>query len=128
MIESLCNCRRVGANYLMNVGPDEKGNVPLEGEFFLSCMRRWMEKYGEAVYDGRPYWRRDTTRNFILRSVDGKSVYFFVYGLNNRGSKHVVSSWVEPATWSSTASERRWRISAGWTTTRRWPTPGRGTS
>ena len=91
MIESLCNCRKVGANYLMNVGPDAHGNITPEGYFFLNCMKRWMDHYGEAVYNGRPYWARDGVRNFILKSVDGKSVYFYVYGLNNRGSKHVVS-------------------------------------
>jgi alpha-L-fucosidase len=91
LIESLCNCRRVGANYLMNIGPDARGNLPMDGEFFVRCMGRWMEHYGEAVYNGRPYWTREGQRNFVLRSVDGESVYFFVYGLNNRGSKHVVS-------------------------------------
>lgn len=91
LIESLCNCRKVGANYLLNVGPDEHGNVPPEGEFILNCIGRWMSKYGEAIYNGRPYWAREGVQNFILRSEDGKTAYFFVFGLSNLGSKHVVS-------------------------------------
>ena len=27
MIETLCACRKVGANYLLNVGPDGDGNI-----------------------------------------------------------------------------------------------------
>ena len=89
IIEHLCACRRVGANYLLNIGPRAQGALePIQRELLL-ILGRWMKIYGEAIYGGRPY---PTTceafpKNFVLRG-DG-CLYFFVHDLGRHGNKNV---------------------------------------
>ena len=90
LIRSLCNCRRVGANYLMNIGPEAQGKINTLQNEILSVMGRWMNMYGEAIYNGRPYLCKSAGNNFILKSVDGKYLYIFVYDLGKKGSENVV--------------------------------------
>ncbi len=90
LIESLCHCRRIGANYLLNIGPLAQGAIdPYQKELF-GLIARWMGFFGEAVYNGRPYDAQCYGKNFILKSVDGKSLYIFVYDIGTGGSTNVV--------------------------------------
>ncbi|MBQ3095904.1 MAG: alpha-L-fucosidase [Clostridia bacterium] len=88
IIESLCACRRVGANYLLNIGPTAQGGVdPLQREL-MRILGRWMELYGEAVYEGKPYGATtQNAKNFVLQG-DGY-LYFFVHDLGRKGNVNV---------------------------------------
>lgn len=89
LIEHLCACRRVGANYLLNIGPRGQGAIePIQRELFR-ILGRWMKLYGEAIYDGRPHPATCTAfpKNFVLRSAD--SLYFFIHDLGKQGNKNV---------------------------------------
>ena len=88
IIESLCACRRVGANYLLNIGPTAQGGVdPLQREL-MRILGRWMELYGEAVYEGKPYGATtQSSKNFILKG-DGY-LYLFVHDLGRLGNVNV---------------------------------------
>lgn len=89
LIENLCACRRVGANYLLNIGPTGQGAVdPYQAELF-SLIGRWTALFGEAIYDGRPCAVSGIGKNFGLRSVDGRSLYLFVHDLATRGNPNV---------------------------------------
>lgn len=88
LIENLCACRRVGANYLLNVGPTAQGGIhPFQREL-MAIMGEWMELYGEAIYLGRPCTASCSDgKNFVLQSED--SLYFFMHGLTQTGDANV---------------------------------------
>ncbi len=90
LIESLCNCRKVGANYLLNIGPEGQGKVNSYQKELLKMVGRWMDVFGEAVYDGRPYCTQKDGKSFVLKSVDGKHLYIFAYDLGTAGDENVI--------------------------------------
>lgn len=88
LIENLCACRKVGANYLMNIGPTAQGGIePIQAEL-LNIVGKWMELYGEAIYEGKPYAGGGMGKNFILKG-DGV-LYLFFFDLARCGSENVV--------------------------------------
>jgi len=90
LIETLCACRRVGANLLLNIGPTAQGGIdPFQREL-MNLMGRWMALYGEAIYRGRPHPAACRNgKNFVLTS--GDSLYFFIHGLGIGGDKNVTA-------------------------------------
>ncbi|MBQ3124281.1 MAG: alpha-L-fucosidase [Clostridia bacterium] len=89
LIQSLCDCRKVGANYLLNIGPEAQGKVNNYQKELLGLLGRWMELFGEAIYNGRPCGVGGIGNNFGLKSTDGKSLYLFVYDLAIKGDDNV---------------------------------------
>ena len=88
LIEALCHCRKVGANLLLNVGPEADGSLPEMQEAILHILGRWMDDYGVPVRDGRPAGIVGDGKNFGLRTADGR-IFLFVAGLPIRGNEHV---------------------------------------
>lgn len=90
LIESICACRRAGANYLLNIGPEGQGGInPYQTELF-KVMGKWMDIFGEAIYNGRPCGAGTDDKAFILKSVDGKYLYIFAYELETCGDRNVI--------------------------------------
>ena len=87
LIETLCDCRKVGANYLLNIGPGGQGAITPMTRALLYTIGDWMNLYGEAIYNGRPYPASGLGKNFILR--DGKTLYLFIYDLGRNGDENV---------------------------------------
>ena len=78
LIEELCLCRKVGANFLLNVGPEGDGSISLMQKATMECIGRWMKVFGKAIYNGRPFAEIENSRNFILKDVnDEKTAYLF---------------------------------------------------
>lgn len=90
-IECLCDCRKVGSNFLLNIGLSAQGGIVPIQEEYLKIIGRWMNIFGEAIYKGRPYIYEQADKHFILKAED-KSLYIFVYNLGQRGSEHVVTN------------------------------------
>ncbi len=90
LIQSLCDCRKVGANYLLNIGPEAQGKVNNYQKELLGLLGRWMNHFGEAIYNGRPCGVAGMGKNFGLKSTDGKSLYLFVYDLAIQGDDDVI--------------------------------------
>lgn len=125
LIVSLCNCRKVGANFLLNVGPAADGTVPTMQKGIMECIGRWMELYGEAIYNGRPYITYEDKRDFLLKNEhDGKTAYIFKFEPGRKsGDKNVtlelgadgVSSYagiereVESVSWMDNGEELEFR-------------------
>lgn len=87
LIECLCDCRKVGANLLLNIGPEAQGRIdPMQKEI-LNVMGRWMNIFGEAVYEGKPYAAGGMGKNFVLKG-DG-CLYLFCYDLAKMGNANV---------------------------------------
>lgn len=89
IIQNLCDCRKVGANYLLNIGPEAQGKVNVFQKEMLAILGQWMSIFGEAIYDGRPCGVAGMGKNFALKSTDGKSMYLFVYDLAIKGDANV---------------------------------------
>ncbi len=90
LIETLCACRKVGANLLLNIGPTAQGGVePYQGEL-LRIIGDWMKLYGEAIYEGKPYPAGGMGKNFVLKGED--CLYFFFHDLTRGGSENVATN------------------------------------
>ena len=90
LVEEICACRKVGANMLLNVGPNGDGSVPLMARATMEAIGRWMSIYGKAIYNGRPYIAEEGKKDFILRDVyDEKTLYLFKHGLGVNGDANV---------------------------------------
>ncbi len=89
LIETLCACRKVGANYLLNVGPDADGAItPLQGALFIS-IGEWIRAVGGSIYKAKPcgVLGVDSRKNFALR--DGDQIYFYIHDLAVSGDANV---------------------------------------
>ena len=89
IIESMCNSRKIGANYLMNIGPEGQGKINSYQKELLKLMGRWMNVFGEAIYNGRPYNASPDGRSFILKSVNEDCLYLFIFDLGIEGDGNV---------------------------------------
>ena len=50
LLDELVSCVAAGGNYLLNVGPDPDGVIPLPACERLLAIGRWMQTHGEAIY------------------------------------------------------------------------------
>ena len=90
LIEEICDCRKVGANMLLNVGPSADGKVPAMARATMEALGYWMGMFGRAIYNGRPYITLDGKKEFVLRDVkDDKLFYAFKYDLGVGGNPNV---------------------------------------
>ena len=89
LIETLCECRKVGANYLLNIGPTAQGGVDSYQAELIGTVGKWMSVYGDAIYNGRPYGAKGYGRNFILKG--NGELYLFFFDLGIRGDENVVA-------------------------------------
>ena len=82
MIEELADCRRYGANMLLNVGPMANGYISEIDRAFYGVIGKWTKLFGEAIRNPRPSGIEVESadgRDFILR--DGDTLYLFCFGL-----------------------------------------------
>ncbi len=87
VIENLCACRKVGANYLLNVGPTAEGAIP---QFEKACLLRsgdWVRMHADPIYNGMPAGIAAEGDDFGLQTDDHS--YLFVHHLGIRGDANV---------------------------------------
>ena len=87
IIENLCACRKVGANYLLNVGPTAEGEIPAYEEAALARAGDWVRLCGDLVYDGKPAAVKGQGEDFALEA--GGKTYLFVHNLAIAGHGNV---------------------------------------
>ena len=87
LIETLCLCRKVGANYLLNVGPSGDGAIPLMQEALLYGIGGWINATKGAIYEGKPCGVLGQGKDFALEA--GGKMYFFVHSLSITGNENV---------------------------------------
>ena len=93
LIDSLCASRKVGANYLLNIGPTAQGGIdPYQGAL-MGLMGKWMQLYGEAIYEGKPCAARGMGGNFVLKG-DG-CLYLFFHNVMREGHKNVTTRQID---------------------------------
>jgi len=89
LIRDLCLCRKIGANYLLNIGPRGQGKIDPYQKELLALIGRWNRIFGEAIYEGKPYAATSGGENFILKT--DKKLYIFCMTPPTEVSMHV--SW-----------------------------------
>lgn len=89
LIEQICRTRKVGANLLVNVGPEFDGSLNIHCQSLLEIIRHWMSINSEAVYNTNNY--EHFTYNTVSNRDDFiKGDYLFVGSLGNIGNSNVV--------------------------------------
>ncbi len=92
MIERLCRARRVGANYLLNIGLTGQGGITKITEALLETIGKWTTMAKEVIYDGRPTdIICNHEKDFVLSK--GDVAYVFVHDLPLLGPKDVVVAY-----------------------------------
>jgi alpha-L-fucosidase len=87
VIENLCACRKVGANYLLNVGPTATGQLPAYETATLERVGEWVQLYGDLLYAGKPVPIKGQGADFALE-CNGK-LYLFIHNLAVAGHGNV---------------------------------------
>ncbi len=90
LIETLCACRKVGANYLLNIGPTAQGGIDELQKCTLAYIGRWVKTFESAIRAPKPCEIAGSGKDFALRS--GNKVYFFIHDLGIGGSANVTLS------------------------------------
>ena len=111
VIENLCACRKVGANYLLNVGPTAEGAIP---PYEAGCLTRagdWVRMHDDAIYNGKPCGITGEGDDFGLEAKG--TTYLFVHNLGVKGDANVT---VGPAG----AGPRKFEGLPGTATTAHW--------
>ena len=87
IIRSLADCRRYGANLLLNVGPRADGSLRTLDKAYFETLGKWVSLFDEAIRSPRPSGIEVKGRegDFILR--DGNKLYLFAFGLQTGGEK-----------------------------------------
>lgn len=111
IIEHLCACRKVGANYLLNVGPTATGAIADYEASLIRLLGRWIANLGDLIYEGRPVRAICRDPDFLLKK--GQNYYYFAHALHQQGSGHVVTSGVSSGPRSITGLTEKIR-SARW--------------
>lgn len=88
LIETLCACRKVGANYLLNVGPDGEGEIVTMQRALLESLGVWVRTCGEAIYRGKPSKIHSCEKKNFALDADGKS-YLFIHDMCVLGDANV---------------------------------------
>lgn len=77
IIRKLVECVSKGGNFILNVGPDARGNIPNESLDILGEIGKWMDKNSESIYGcgqcalPKPEWGRYTS--------NGDTIYAHVF-------------------------------------------------
>ena len=89
IIEHLCACRKVGANYLLNVGPTAGGAIPDYESATLRRVGEWIQGQEYVIYEGRVSAVQGTGGDFALETDDG--LYLLIHNLSVGGDAHVTT-------------------------------------
>ncbi|SFS46000.1 alpha-L-fucosidase [Paenibacillus sp. BC26] len=91
LIANLLACRKVGANYLLNVGPQAGGSISKLQEATLEVIGDWISMHGNLVYEGKPGLIKGQGHDFALETDDG-TTYLFVHDLTIDGHANVTTT------------------------------------
>lgn len=82
IIEETADCRKYGANMLLNIGPKADGTLRLMDMAVLEVLGQWMSHYEEAIRMPRPTGIviEGKEKDFLLQDKD--TYYLFCYDLN----------------------------------------------
>ncbi|CCI86402.1 alpha-L-fucosidase [Lactobacillus gigeriorum] len=90
IIETIVHGKKVGANTVVNIGPNGDGsinNIDLE---YLKLIGKWTSLFSEAFYNGSKVSLRSTSNKKDFAIKVENTYYFFVHDLKIKGNSNVV--------------------------------------
>ncbi len=87
LIETLCACRKVGANYLLNIGPTAQGGIEEIQRQTLETVGKWIKIYEPSIRAAKPCGISASGKDFVLR--DNNKLYLFLHDLPIGGNPNV---------------------------------------
>jgi alpha-L-fucosidase len=102
LLRNLIDIASKGGNYLLNIGPDSKGNVPAPEIERLQQVGKWLDVNGEAVYGTQPTLFGDEAGSFSATEKDKEGKPKFIPAWNWRSTTTPDSIYIEIFTWPGT--------------------------
>jgi len=99
LLRNLIDIASKGGNYLLNIGPDSKGNVPAAESERLQQIGRWLSTNGEAVYRTQPTLFGDEAGTFSTKEKDKEGKPKFIPTWNWRSTTTADKIFIELFTW-----------------------------
>jgi len=92
VITDLTSCRKVGANFLLNIGPGAQGGLPAYEKACLERVGEWIGGMEKAVYDAKPCGAQAEGQDFVLRNPNTGRYYYFAHNLPIPKNNHVTGA------------------------------------
>jgi alpha-L-fucosidase len=104
LLRNLIDIASKGGNYLLNIGPDSKGNVPAAEVERLRAVGRWISVNGEALYGTQPTLFGDEAGSFSATDKDSEGKPKFIPAWNWRSTTTANRIYIEIFAWPSGGS------------------------
>jgi alpha-L-fucosidase len=89
IIRILAECRRYGANLLLNIGPKPGGALPAYEAASLDVVGEWIRICGGSIYEGRPAPVLCRGEDFVLRDRGDGALHYFAHHLEITDNVHL---------------------------------------
>jgi alpha-L-fucosidase len=99
LLRNLIDIASKGGNYLLNIGPDSKGNVPPAEIERLHEVGRWLAVNGAAIYGTQPTLFGDEAGSFSTTEKNDEGKPKFISAWNWRSTTTSNKIYVEIFTW-----------------------------
>jgi len=78
VLRNLLECAKGGGNYLLNIGPEADGSIPLQSVSILESVGQWMQQNGDVIY-GADKLANAPWHPYATYTAKGNTLYMCVF-------------------------------------------------